>query len=64
MKSTSEIKINHYLLSNTFNDNFADLILIFYILVPNTTIEGTMKEIKFKQHFATTFRHLTKKIWF
>ena len=43
MKSTSEIKSNHYLLSNTFNDNFADLILIFYILVPNTTIEGTMK---------------------
>ena len=42
---------------------FEDFILIFYIFVPNTTIEGTMKKIiQFKQHFATTFRCLTKKI--
>ena len=42
--------------------NFEDLILIFYSWVPNTTIEGTVKKIQFKQHFATTFRRLTKNI--
>ena len=42
--------------------SFEDLILIFYIWVPNTTIKGTIKEVQFKQHFATTFKRLTKKI--
>ena len=45
IKSMSQTKISHYLLSSTFNDKFKDLILIFYILVPNTTIKGTMKNI-------------------
>ena len=40
---------------------FEDLILIFYISIPNLTIEVIMKK-KIKQHFATTYRHLTKKI--
>jgi hypothetical protein len=40
--------------------DFKDLILIFSIWVPNLTIEVIMKK-KFKQHFATTYRHLTKK---
>ena len=40
---------------------FEDLTWIFYIWIPNTTIEGTMKEIQIKQHFATTFRRFTKK---
>ena len=39
-----------------------DLILIFYIWVRKTTIEGTKKKIQFKQHFATTFTRLTQKI--
>ena len=33
---------------------FVDLILIFYIWAP--IIEGAMKNIQFKQYFATTFR--------
>ena len=33
---------------------FEDLILIFYIWVPNLTIEVIMKNNIFKQHFATT----------
>ena len=40
---------------------FEDLILIYYIWVPNLTIEAIMKKINFKQHFATTYRPLTKK---
>ena len=52
IKSMSQTKISHYLLSSTFNDKFRDLILLFYILVPNTTIKGTMKNIWFKQHFS------------
>ena len=41
-----------------------DLNLIFYIWLFNTTIEVIMKvkKIQFKQHFATTFKPLTKKI--
>ena len=41
---------------------FEDLILIFHIWVPNIAIESTMKKFQFKQHFATTFRHLTNTI--
>jgi hypothetical protein len=44
MKSTSETKFGHYLLSTTLNDNFEDLILMSCIWVPNTTKEGTMKK--------------------
>ena len=33
---------------------FEDLILIFHIWVHNTTIEGAMKNIQFKQYFATS----------
>ena len=43
MKSTPKTKFSHYLLSNIFNDFFEDLILTFYIWVPNTTIEGIME---------------------
>ena len=36
------------------------LIWVLCMKVVNTTIEGIMgKEIQSKQHFATTFRHLT-----
>jgi len=42
--------------------SFEDLTWIFYIWVSNTTIEDTMKKIQFKQHFATTFKLLTKKV--
>ena len=41
---------------------FEDLILIFHIWVPNIALEGIMKNFQLKQHFATTFRHLTNKI--
>ena len=41
--------------------NFEDLIRIFYIWVPNTTIKDTMDKIQLKQHSATIFRRLTKK---
>jgi len=42
--------------------SFEDLILIFHVWVPNTPTEGGMKkQIHFKQHFATTFRRLTRK---
>jgi hypothetical protein len=41
---------------------FKDLILIFCIWVPNLTTEVIVKNIYFKQHFATTYRRLTKKI--
>ena len=40
---------------------FEDLIFIIYIWVPNLTIEVIMKKINLKQHFATTYMHLTKK---
>ena len=41
--------------------SFEDLILIFYMWVPKKAIVGAMKKmIEFKQHFATTFIHLTK----
>ena len=32
--------------------SFEDLILKFYILVPNIAIEGTMENFQFKQHFC------------
>ena len=41
---------------------FEDLILILYIWVTNLTTKVIMKIIYFKQHFATTYRRLTKKI--
>ena len=31
MKSTSNTKFNHYLLSSTLNDKFGDVILMFWI---------------------------------
>ena len=34
--------------------SFEDLVLMFNILVPNTTIEGANKKIQFIQHFAFT----------
>ena len=42
--------------------SFEDLVLIFYICIPNTKIKDTMEKIQFKQHITTTFRCLTKKI--
>ena len=45
-----------------FMISFEDLILIFYVWVSNTTIEGGLKMVQYEQHFATTFRHLTKEI--
>ena len=48
IKSMSTTRFSHYLLSNTFNDNtIKDLILIFYMGLPNTTIEGTVEKIQF-----------------
>ena len=41
--------------------SFEDRILIFYSWVPNTTIEGAMKSIQFRQQCATTSRNLNKK---
>ena len=32
--------------------SFEDLIVIVYIWVPNTTMEGIIKKMQFKQHFA------------
>ena len=62
MKLTFEIIFSQMLLCITFDDRFwIYLILIFYIWVPNLAIEVLMKLINFKQHFATTYRHLTKK---
>ena len=40
---------------------FEDLIVIFYIWVPNLAIEVIVKIINFKQHFSTIYRPLTKK---
>ena len=40
--------------------SFEDLILIFYIWVPDTTIEGTMKKkSNLNNTFVTTIMHLT-----
>ena len=54
IKSTSRSGFSHYLLST--------IILIFRVWVPSTTTKGASKKIQFKQHFATTFRRLTKTI--
>ena len=52
MKSKSNAKISHYHLSNTFDDGFGNLILIFYIWVPNIKIESTLwKKIQFKHRW-------------
>lgn len=43
--------------------SIADLILKFYIWVPNIIIKATMgKRFGFKQHFSTTSKCLTQKI--
>jgi hypothetical protein len=41
---------------------FEDLILIFCIWVPYLTIEVIVRKKNIKQHFATTYRRLTKTI--
>ena len=58
-KSMFKTRFSHYIFSNTFNDKFWSSHLDIW--VPNTTIEGAMKKIQVKQHFATTLKHLTKK---
>ena len=45
IKSTSIPKFSHYLLSIDFMIKLEYLILIFYILVPNTTIKAAMKTL-------------------
>ena len=42
--------------------SFEDLVLVFYIRVPNTTIEGAMKKNSNLNNIVTTFQHFTKKI--
>ena len=42
--------------------SFEDLDLIFYYWLFNRTIYVIIKKNQFKQHFATTFRPLTKYI--
>ena len=48
LKSTSKTKFSHYLLSNSLMISFVDLVLIFYIWVPNTIIKDVMKKYNLK----------------
>lgn len=41
--------------------SFENLILVFYNRVLNTTMEATMQITQFEQHFASTFKRLTKE---
>ena len=63
IKFTFKTISNHVLFNIIFFIiNFEDFNLIFYIWVFNTKLEVTMKKkSQFKQHFATTFRPLTKQ---
>ena len=47
MKLMFKIIFSQLLLRITFDDRFEDLILIFYIWVPNLTIEVIMKNNQF-----------------
>ena len=55
MKSTSKpyIAITFWIVFLMIS--FEDLIFIFYIWMPNTTIEGTKKKNQFKKHFYYYF---------
>ena len=61
MKSMFKTRFRKNLLSIDLIINYEDLILMSYTWESNTTIEVTMKKFQFKQHFATSFRHLTPK---
>ena len=62
MKPTSKTIFNHLLLSITFNDKFwrSRLDILLLIIEHNNVCHH--KKNQFKQHFATTFRPLTKYI--
>jgi hypothetical protein len=62
-KSRSKARISHTFWAILLLMYFKDLIWIFHTWVFNTTIEDTMGKNQFKLHFATTFTHLTKKLW-
>ena len=60
MKSKPKLGLDITFWAMLLITTFEDLILIFYIWVPNARTEGIMdKKIWFKQHFASTFRCLT-----
>ena len=50
MKLTFKIILSQLLLRITFHDRFRDRILIFYIWVPNLTIDVIMKNNQFKKN--------------
>ena len=63
MKWTPKINSSHYLLSSTFNDKFLKIsswYSIFEYLAQQYRAPWK-KKIPSKQHFATSFRCLTKK---
>jgi hypothetical protein len=60
----SKVKFKHLFLSITLMISFEGLILAIYVWVFDTIAKDTMKKPNLKQHFATTFRRLTKKIGF
>ena len=63
MNFTPKTKSTHQLLSITFNDKFLKISSWYSTFEYLTsTMEVTVKNIKFQQHFATIFRHLTRKI--
>ena len=61
MKSTSKTKFRLTFCVVLVMIRFIDLILIIYILVDDTTIEGTMKENRIEIILYYYFRRLTPK---